>query len=574
MINKRLVAYLKDSKKYIYLQVFFKWIILLAQFNIVYELGYLLDNIVVSKTIDSTLLLQSCIQILIMIVVRYIMQKLVSNTSYQASKQVKLTLRQEIFNKCLQLNRQYTAYIETSKLVQLAVEGVDQLETYFGRYLPQFFYSLLAPLTLFVLLVRVNFKVSLILLICVPIIPMAIVAVQKFAKKLLSKYWGMYGNLGDRFLDNIQGLTTLKIYQSDDLKHKEMNEEAERFRKMTMRVLIMQLNSISIMDLVAFGGAAIGIVVSLQDYMVGKMTLQATFMMVMLSAEFFIPLRLLGSFFHIAMNGNAASQDIFNFLDIEVDQTPKVNITDTSASIEVSHVNFAYVEGKDVLHDVSLSIKEKGLYSIVGISGSGKSTLASLLKGEHLDYRGMIKLYDHDLQQINHRSLMEHMTLIEHTPYLFKGSIYATLKDASNKATIQQMDEALKKVNLYDFVYENGGLEKEISERGANLSGGQAQRLNLARALLHDTPIYIFDEATSNIDVESENTILQVIHELAKDHLVLMISHRMASVENSKEIYVLDQGKLIGQGSHEQLMKECDVYKNMVLKQKEIEGGA
>ena len=574
MINKRLVAYLKDSKKYIYLQVFFKWIILLAQFNIVYELGYLLDSIVVSKTLDSTILLQSCIQILLMIEVRYIMQKLVSNTSYQASKQVKLTLRKEIFNKCLQLNRQYTAHIETSKLVQLAVEGVDQLETYFGRYLPQFFYSLLAPLTLFVLLVRVNFKVSLILLICVPIIPMAIVAVQKFAKKLLSKYWGMYGNLGDRFLDNIQGLTTLKIYQSDDLKHKEMNEEAERFRKMTMRVLIMQLNSISIMDLVAFGGAAIGIVVSLYDYKLGRMSLQSTFMMVMLSAEFFIPLRLLGSFFHIAMNGNAASQDIFNFLDIEVDHSNKEVIIHTEPTIKVSHVDFGYIKEKDVLHDLSLSIKEQGLYSIVGISGSGKSTFASLLKGEHLDYRGRIQLYGYDLQNLDHRSLMDHITLIEHTPYLFKESIYDTLKDASNKATIQQMDEVLKKVNLYDFVYENGGLEKEISERGANLSGGQAQRLNLARALLHDTPIYIFDEATSNIDVESENTILQVIHELAKDHLVLMISHRMASVENSKEIYVLDQGKLIGQGSHEQLMKECDVYKNMVLKQIEIEGGA
>lgn len=574
MINKRLVAYLKDSKKYIYLQVFFKWIILLAQFNIVYELGYLLDSIVVSKTLDSTILLQSCIQILLMIEVRYIMQKLVSNTSYQASKQVKLTLRKEIFNKCLQLNRQYTAYIETSKLVQLAVEGVDQLETYFGRYLPQFFYSLLAPLTLFILLVRVNFKVSLILLICVPIIPMAIVAVQKFAKKLLSKYWGMYGNLGDRFLDNIQGLTTLKIYQSDDLKHKEMNEEAERFRKMTMRVLIMQLNSISIMDLVAFGGAAIGIVVSLYDYKLGRMSLQSTFMMVMLSAEFFIPLRLLGSFFHIAMNGNAASQDIFNFLDIEVDHSNKEVIIHTEPTIKVSHVDFGYIKEKDVLHDLSLSIKEQGLYSIVGISGSGKSTFASLLKGEHLDYRGRIQLYGYDLQNLDHRSLMDHITLIEHKPYLFKGSIYATLKDASNKATIQQMDEVLKKVNLYDFVYENGGLEKEITERGTNLSGGQAQRLNLARALLHDTPIYIFDEATSNIDVESENTILQVIHELAKDHLVLMISHRMASVENSKEIYVLDQGKLIGQGSHEQLMKECDVYKNMVLTQKEIEGGA
>ena len=384
----------------------------------------------------------------------------------------------------------------------------------------------------------------------------------------------MYGNLGDRFLDNIQGLTTLKIYQSDDLKHKEMNEEAERFRKMTMRVLIMQLNSISIMDLVAFGGAAIGIVVSLYDYKLGHMSLQSTFMMVMLSAEFFIPLRLLGSFFHIAMNGNAASQDIFNFLDIEVDHSNKEVITNTKPTIEVSHVDFGYIKEKDVLHDLSLSIKEQGLYSIVGISGSGKSTFASLLKGEHLDYRGNIQLYGYDLQNLDHRSLMDHITLIEHTPYLFKGSIYATLKDASSKATIQQMDEVLKKVNLYDFVYENGGLEKEITERGANLSGGQAQRLNLARALLHDTPIYIFDEATSNIDVESENTILQVIHELAKDHLVLMISHRMASVENSKEIYVLDQGKLIGQGSHEQLMQECDVYKNMVLTQKEIEGGA
>lgn len=571
MINKRLLSYMKDSKKYIYYHVLCQWIALLSQIVIIYKVAIMIDMLFNKETIDDSVLFTNACILFICMIVKYVMQKIQSKVAYQASSQVKHLLRQQIYEKLLKLNRHYTKYVATSEIVQLSVEGVDQLETYFGRYLPQFFYSLLAPITLFLLLMRIDFQASLVLLICVPLIPISIVVVQKIAKRLLSQYWGLYGSLGDRFLDNIRGLTTLKIYGSDEKKHQEMNEEAERFRKITMKVLIMQLNSISIMDLVAFGGAAIGILISLSHYYSGQITIGQTFMMVMLSAEFFIPLRLLGSYFHIAMNGNAASQKIFKFLDEPIpvyETTPLVN---HQPSILFENVDFSYDGQKQVLHEINFKLMETGMYSIVGKSGSGKSTLAALMKGDYLDYQGKIQIFNQELKTIDHRELMQNMTLIEHAPYLFKGTVRSQLLDACPDASDEMMLECLKKVNLYDFIMENQGLDTPILERGSNLSGGQAQRLNLARALLHDTPIYIFDEATSNIDVESENAILDVIKELAKTKLVLMISHRLANVVEAKETYVLEEGKIIASGKHHDLMQYCDVYRTMVNVQNDIE---
>ena len=571
MINKRLLSYAKGSKKYIYLHVLCQWIALLAQIMIVCHIAVFMNIIFKGSTLPTKTWVMIGIFFLACMLVKYVMQRLQAHFSHLASYSVKFVLREKIYEKLLILNRHYTKYVPTSQIVQLSVEGVDQLETYFGRYLPQFFYSLLAPITLFIFLSPINFKASFVLLICVPLIPMSIIAVQKIAKRLLSQYWGLYGSLGDRFLDNIKGLTTLKIYGSDVKKHKEMNEEAERFRKITMKVLIMQLNSISIMDLVAFGGAALGIVISLYDYEAGNMSFSGTFMMIMLSAEFFIPLRLLGSYFHIAMNGNAASQKIFKFLDEPLPTYKTQPMENSIPSIEVKDVNFTYDNKKTVLHHVDLDIHKPGIYSFVGESGSGKSTLAALLKGDYLEYDGYIKMYGQDIQTIDHRELMCHLTLIEHQPYLFKGTVKSHLLDGNPNATEKEMYDVLKQVNLYDFIYENEGLNTPILERGSNLSGGQAQRLNLARALLHNTPIYIFDEATSNIDVESENAILEVIQSLAKTKIVIMISHRLANVVDSDEIYVMDQGKIIDRGNHETLMNRCAIYHQMMDTQNDIE---
>lgn len=560
----------QDSKKYIYLQVLCQWISLICQIIIISTLAYLLNELFY-HTIEISVIYISLIILIISLGVRFWMQKIGAKMSYLASKDIKVTLRKMIFSKLLEHNQSYHEYASTAEIVQLSVEGVDQLETYFGRYLPQFFYSLLAPLTLFAYLVTIDFTASLVLLLCVPLIPVSIILIQKFAKKLLGKYWGMYANLGERFLDNIRGLTTLKIYGSDAERHHEMNKESERFRKITMRVLVMQLNSISVMDLVAFGGAAIGIVLSLQAFQTGDINIGQTFIMIMLSAEFFIPLRLLGSFFHIAMNGNAASKKIFSFLDTNAYQNENIKIESTALSLNFKDVCFAYEKGKNVLTAINLNIDGEGIYSIVGESGCGKSTLASILSGTYSTYEGAIKVSGVELKETNRLSLLQHITLISDQSYIFKGTVRSNLQDGKITATDDEMWNVLHNVNLAYHFRSLEGLSSEIHEKGSNLSGGQIQRLALARALLKDTPIYIFDEATSNVDVESENDIMEAIHQLAKKKIVILIAHRLANVKKSKWISVMSDGNIEESGTHKQLLAKNGLYAKMYKTQSELE---
>ena len=301
MIKKRLIHLLEDSKKYILQNVLWQWLGLLAQILAVSAIGLLLEGLI-QESVSTKLLAGTAFICVCSILVRFFCERQAAKASFLASIDVKRVLREKIYDKLTRLGNSYREKIATSKVVQLSAEGVEQLETYFGRYLPQFFYSLLAPFTLFAVLSFVNLKASGILLVCVPLIPVSIVAVQKFAKKLLNKYWGSYTELGDSFLENLQGLTTLKIYQSDSQKAEEMDREAEQFRRITMKVLTMQLNSISVMDLVAYGGAAIGMIVTIKEYLAGNLGFSGAFTIILLASEFFIPLRLLGSFFHIAMN--------------------------------------------------------------------------------------------------------------------------------------------------------------------------------------------------------------------------------------------------------------------------------
>ena len=451
------------------------------------------------------------------------------------------------------------------------MEGVEQLETYFGRYLPQFFYSLLAPITLFAVLSFISWKASLVLLICVPLIPISIVAVQKFAKRLLKKYWGSYTELGDSFLENLQGLTTLKIYQSDERKAQEMDEEAEKFRRITMKVLTMQLNSISVMDLVAYGGAAVGMIVVVREYINGSLGFAGAFAILLLASEFFIPLRLLGSFFHIAMNGMAASDKIFRLLDMPEREQGEEVLSGESLDITFENVSFSYETERPILKDVSFHIPKGQFISLVGESGCGKSTIASLILGRNRQYEGRILLGGMDLKKIKEKSLMEHVTLVRHNSYLFKGTVEENLLMGNPNATQEQMTEALKKVNLWEFLKGKEGLETKLAEKGSNFSGGQCQRLCIARALLHDTEMYIFDEAASNIDVESEEIIMDVIRQLAETETVLLISHRLANVKKSHCIYVLREGKIVETGTHKELMEQQEVYKEMYTTQKNLE---
>lgn len=568
MMNKRLINMVSDSKKQIAKNVLFQWVALVANITLIFSVSAYLSRLAAGKTasLSATLAVAA-----VVIAIRFFCAKMATHCSYQASRSVKLILRQAIFEKLLRLGPSYSGKVSTSEIVQVTVEGVEQLETYFGSYLPQFFYSMLAPVTLFVVLAPISLKAAVILFICVPLIPISIAAVQTFAKKLLSRYWGQYTALGDSFLENLQGLTTLKIYQTDDLKHRQMNEQAEHFRRITMKVLTMQLNSITIMDLVAYGGAALGIVVAAGQFSAGSIGLFGCFAIVMLSADFFLPMRLLGSFFHIAMNGMAATDKIFKLLDLPEPPVQSGIIQPDSCGVCCRDLRFGYTPEREILHGIDFTLPQTGLVALVGASGCGKSTLASLLAGRMTDYTGSITIGNQQLSQINTASLMKNITTVGFSSRLFKGSVRENLQLSFPSATDEQMWSVLQKVKLDDFIRNQDGLDTLLAEKAANLSGGQCQRLAFARALLHDSPIYIFDEATSNIDVESENHIMNLVHELAKTKAVLVISHRLANVINADCIYVLEQGTLKGKGKHSDLLSTCPTYHELWTSQQALE---
>lgn len=570
MINKRLINTVKESKKYIILNVIFQWFTLLANIIMMFSLAEFMESVFL-KNVTSDIFINTLIIVLITIIVRSGFTVLANRMSFQSSKIVKKKLRPMIYDKLLKIGLSYKEQIKTSEVVQVAVEGVEQLETYFGAYLPQFFYAVLAPITLFIVIGFINIVVASILLICVPLIPISIAVVQTWAKKLLSKYWGQYTSLGDTFLENLEGLTTLKIYQSDEFKNNEMNIEAEKFRKITMKVLIMQLNSIAIMDLVAYGGLALGMIVSVYFYLNHQIDLFGCVFIILLSVDFFIPMRQLGSFFHIAMNGMAASDKIFKIIDLKENNLSTNQFPTNNYDIKLNQLSFGYEENRDVLSNINMDISKGKLIGIVGESGSGKSTLAAILTGRNKKYRGSVKVGNVDLAKISENSLMENITYIGNQSYLFKGTVRDNLCMAKNNVDDNELWEVLKQVNLSQYFQEQQGLDSELLEKASNLSGGQRQRLALARALLHNTPIYIFDEATSNIDVESENEIISQIYKLAKTKTIIIISHRLANVVNANCIYALDNGKVIESGNHEELLRKKGLYYRLWSKQKELE---
>lgn len=558
MINKRLIGTVSESKKYIAGNVALQWASLGANITMMASitglLAKLFERMAEAKDIVITLAIGAAA-----VLVRFLCTVGASKMSYLSSKAVKKTLRELIYKKLLCLGTAYNQQVKTSEVVQVAVEGVDQLETYFGAYLPQFFYAMLAPLTLFAVLSFVNFPSAVVLLICVPLIPVAIVAVQRWAKKLLSKYWGQYTALGDTFLENLQGLTTLKIYQADDFKQKKMNEEAEKFRHITMKVLTMQLNSITIMDLIAYGGAALGVILAATQYRAGNVSLAGCLLIILLSADFFIPMRMLGSFFHIAMNGMAASDKIFRLLDLP-EAEEKTEAVPEDCTIVCSGLCFSYEEDREILHGIDMTFPVGSFTSIVGESGCGKSTISAILMGRNKGYTGSVTIGGKELTDLSEASLMEHLTYISHQSYLFKGTVRDNLLMGCPCAGDEQLWAVLERVKLGDFLRSEKGLDTLLAEKAANLSGGQCQRLALARALLHDSPVYIFDEATSNIDVESENDIMREIRLLAKEKTVILISHRLANVTGSDKIYVMDSGRIAESGTHKELLAKNGAY--------------
>ena len=569
MINKKLLSFDRGALRYVGLNVLFQWLGMLC--NVVFVTAVArLAGLAFDGSLTTALLWQNLLLCLCTVPLRFGFTVLASGMSDKASKDVKRTLRSKIYAKLVCLGPNYTETAATSEVVMLASEGVEQIDTYFAKYLPQLFYSLLAPVTLFVLLVGVHARSAIILLCCVPLIPMSIVAVQKFAKKLLAKYWGEYTTLGDSFLENIQGLTTLKIYQADGWKHEQMNAQAERFRKITMKVLTMQLNSVTLMDLMAYGGAGLGIISAVSAFAKGQLSLTATLTILLLAADFFLPLRLLGSYFHIAMNGAASAEKIFRLLAAD-EPADGGRVPGGDNTLRLEHVTFWYEKDRTILNDVSLAIPQGSFVSLVGESGCGKSTIAALLSGSRTGYTGRVTLGGVPVKELQREQRMRTLTLVPHNATIFKGTVESNLRMAKPDAAENELWSALEQVDLAGFCRSQNGLQTALHEGGSNLSGGQRQRLAMACALLHDTPIYLFDEATSNVDAESENDIMQAIRSLAGKKTVILISHRLANVVDSDCIYVLDKGRIAGQGTHAELLAQQGAYSRLYQTQKELE---
>ena len=571
MIDKRLIGTVPESKKNIAANVTLQWCGLVANIAMMMSVASLLASQLSARASSARLLTTAAVAAAA-VLIRWLCTTGAARMSDLSSRAVKKTLRTQIYEKLLRLGASYSEHVSTAEVVQVAVEGVDQLETYFGAYLPQFFYAMLAPLTLFAVLCFVNVPAAIVLLVCVPLIPAAIAAVQTWAKKLLSRYWGQYTKLGDTFLENLQGLTTLKIYQADGLRNDVMNEEAEKFRKITMKVLTMQLNSVTIMDVIAYGGAALGVILAATQYRAGHVALSGALLIILLSADFFIPMRQLGSFFHIAMNGMAASEKIFRLLDLP--EPPARTQACPDGDIVCRGLHFSYTPEREILHGLDLVFPAGSFTSIVGASGCGKSTIASILMGRSRGYTGAVTVGGVPLADISEDSLMRHITYVSHQSYLFKGTVRENLRMARSDAPDDALWAVLRQVKLAAFLEREQGLDTPLTEQGGNLSGGQRQRLALARALLHDTPVYLFDEATSNIDVESENDIMAEIHALAGRKTVILISHRLANVTVSDNIYVLDGGALAGQGTHDALLRAGGAYARLWDAQQALENYA
>ena len=571
MIKTRLLGLLSHAKKYIVYTIWWQWAALLAQVAAVFSIAELVER-ALQHTLTISFLERVSVTAMLIAAVRYLCERMGTRTSFLACVDVKRILREKLYEKMLRLGTSYREQVASSEVVQVATEGVEQLETYFGKYLPQFFYSLLAPLTLFVILCRVSWKASAVLLVCVPLIPISIVVVQKIAKRLLNKYWSIYTELGDSFLECLQGLTTLKIYQADQLKADEMDEESQHFRRITMKVLTMQLNSTSVMDIVAYGGAAVGMAVALSEFLHGNIGLAGVLRIVLLASEFFLPLRLLGSYFHIAMNGMAASDKIFRILDLPEPQDGSQTLPEGTLEVRLKDVYFSYEKEREVLKGIDLDLPAGSFISLVGESGCGKSTIAGLLSGKNKGFAGQITIGGIPIEDLKESDRMKRVVLVRHNSYLFKGTVEDNLRMARPSATEAELENALRRVNLLDYLRTQQGLKTQLQEKGSNFSGGQCQRLAIARALLQrDASVFIFDEAASNVDVESEELIMQVIHELTATKTVLLISHRLANVVKSDRIYFLKNGEITESGTHEELMERAGAYRQLYERQMALE---
>mgnify|MGYP000972230529 FL=1 len=573
MIDKKLLALLGGNKKYIFYTVGLMIVGLFANLAITASICYAIQYAAeyASSGSNAQGFILPAVIVTIAMAIRYITSRSIGDLKDTLGRNVKKDLRQKIYDKIIKLGVRTTDNMSMAGLTQLSMEGVEQLDLYYSAYIPQFFYAMIAPIILFVVTVRINWAVALVLLACVPLIPMSIIAVSRYAKKIFAKYWGKYTSMGDSFLDSVQGLKELKIFQADAAQNIKMNETSEEFRKITMKVLVMQLASTTIMDMVAYGGAGLGIALTIHAVVNGTLSAYAALFLILVAVDFFLPLRAFGSAFHIAMNGASAGNKILSLLA----QPDPVwgNETVDSTKIAIKDVTFSYDGTRDVLQHVSMSFGSTGMYAIVGESGSGKSTVVNLLLGAYHPQQGSILAGNKPLETLNREAYYSHISVVSYNTYIFNETIRQNFMLAKADVTDEEIYNALKKVNLYDFIIGNGGLDKIITEDAANISGGQKQRLALAINLVANKDIYIFDEATSNIDIESEAIIMNNIKELSKEKSVIVISHRLANVIAADTIYYIEDGEVKEHGTHAELMNMHEGYAKLYTTQKNLEEG-
>lgn len=570
MIDKNLFKLLGNNKKYIVCIIILMIIGLLCSLNITFYIVHI-TKIFVSSISTNTSGINNAkkyyilgILLLITIIIKFIASYTANVLKDILGRKVKQNLREQIYDKIIKIDQKQIGDLNLAGLTQVSIEGIEQLDIYFSNYLPQFFYSTIAPFILFLVFVFLDYKVAILLICLVPLIPISIIAVSKYAKKIFAKYWGKYTSMGDLFLDGVQGLKDLKIFQSDKDYNEKLNISAEEFRKITMKVLVMQLASVTIMDLVAYLGAAGGISLTIYELYSNNINVYVALFLILTAVEFFLPLRLLGSYFHIAMNGISAGKKILNILEYEEIKWGENKVD--NFDINLNNVTFSYNKEYNALENININFPSVGLSGICGPSGSGKSTIVKLLLGEYKPNSGNINLNNKDLYSYSKKDYYSNIGLVSYDTYIFNQSVKDNFKMYKEDVTNQEIYDALKQVNLYDFIVNNIGLDKVINEDANNISGGQKQRLALALNLIVPKKIYIFDEATSNIDIESEEIIFNTIYSLSSKANVIVISHRLENIVKANNIYYLENGKLIEHGNFDQLISlQGGFYKQYML---------
>ena len=563
MFNKKLFNELKSEKLQILKLLLIKILQMTTNVAMIFLIGKSIEALISSSFSGSKFILF----MLLIIGLNIFLIKIEASISYKASYRIKNTLRERLMKKVFSFKMEYGSKVSISEVINLGVEGIEQLNLFYSALLPQLLFSLIGPLILFCILSFLNFKIAIIMLLLIPLIPIAIMMVQKLAKKVVKTYWKSYTNLSEVFIDFLYGLTSLEVFNADEDYNDLLNEKAEDFRVKTMKLLMMQLNNITVLDLISYTGSALGIILSIYYYSKGQLSIFAAFSFILLSQEFFLPLRRLGALFHVAMNGITAANSLFEILEIESIEDFKNVLKDEKVDVEVKNLSFSYGE-KEILKDLNMKIKSNKITAIVGESGCGKSTLAKLVGGFERNYNGEI-LYN-GLSEISNDSLNENIMLVDNNPYFFKESLRYNLKIANKNADDEKLIEVLEEVGLYSYFKNIGGLDSILESAGNNLSGGQKQRLAIGRALLKEPKILILDESISNIDKESEDLILDLIQKLKEKMTIILITHRLNTVLQADYIYYLDNKKVAEEGSFEEISKG-ELFSGIYRYQRELE---